>query len=59
MDFYLKIIRGIDMFNKSKKAISDELTQAKPLRLWPGVIIVILLSLFRFVTPIVAPEALK
>ena len=36
----------------------DESTQQKPLRLWPGVVIVVLQWLARFVVPLVAPEAM-
>jgi len=39
-------------------AETDELTPQKPLRLWPGVVIVLLQCLVRFVVPIVAPEAM-
>jgi hypothetical protein len=38
-------------------AQTDEPTQRKPLRLWPGVVAAVLLVLARFVLPIVAPEA--
>jgi len=37
---------------------TDEPTRQKPLRLWPGVVIVILQWLARFVVPIVAPDAM-
>src|SRR5579864_6521003 len=33
-------------------------TDTRPLRLWPGVVIVIVASLIRFVLPIVLPDAL-
>ncbi len=36
---------------------TDEPTLQKPLRLWPGVVIVVLQWLVRFVVPMVAPEA--
>lgn len=36
---------------------TDEPTLKKPLRLWPGVVAAVLLILFRFVFPVVAPEA--
>jgi len=39
-------------------AQTDESTLRKPLRLWPGVVIVILQWLVRFVVPVVAPEAI-
>ena len=38
-------------------AQTDEPTLQKPLRLWPGVVIVMLQWLFRFGVPIVVPEA--
>ena len=38
-------------------AQTDEPTLQKPLRLWPGVVIVVLQWLFRFVVPIVVPDA--
>lgn len=47
------------MSKKVKEEISDERTQQKPLRLWPGVVAVILQLLLRFVVPLVAPEALQ
>ncbi|HWM89244.1 MAG TPA: PQQ-binding-like beta-propeller repeat protein [Thermoanaerobaculia bacterium] len=40
-------------------AQTDESTPRKPLRLWPGVVIVILLWLVRFVLPVVAPDAMQ
>ena len=39
-------------------AQTAEPTPQKPLRLWPGVVIVILQWLVRFVVPVVVPEAL-
>ncbi len=39
-------------------AQTDEPTPQKPLRLWPGVVVVVLQWLVRFVVPIVVPEAL-
>ena len=39
-------------------AQSDQLTRQKPLRLWPGVVIVVLQWLVRFVLPMVVPGAL-
>src|SRR3990172_7151932 len=40
-------------------AQTDEPTRQKPLRLWPGVVIVVLQWLVRFGLPIVVPEALQ
>src|ERR1039457_6396055 len=39
-------------------AQTDESTPEKPLRLWPGVVAVVLLGLVRFFVPIVVPDAL-
>ena len=39
-------------------AQTDEPTPRKPLRLWPGVVIVVLMWLLRFGVPLVAPEAI-
>jgi outer membrane protein assembly factor BamB len=44
------------MLKKRKEKLSDEPTQQKPLRLWPGVVIVILQCLVRFVLPIVVSD---
>ena len=44
---------------KRKEKLSDEPTQQKPLRLWPGVVIVVLQWLIRFGIPIVVPAALQ
>ena len=38
-------------------AQADEPTRQKPLRLWPGVVIVVLMWLARFVVPYFAPDA--
>ena len=38
-------------------AQADEPTRQKPLRLWPGVVIVVLQLLARFAVPAFAPEA--
>ena len=40
-------------------AQTNEPTQQKPLRLWPGVVIVTLQWLARFVVPVVVPEAME
>jgi len=45
------------MLKRRKQVISDEPTQQKPLRLWPGVVIVLLQWLIRFVVPIIVPGA--
>ncbi len=46
------------MLKRRKQELSDEPTRQKPLRLWPGVVIVILQWLARFVIPIVIPGAI-
>jgi len=43
------------MLKKRKEKLSDEPTQQKPLRLWPGVVAVVLLWLARFGLKIVVP----
>jgi len=44
------------MLKRRKQKLSDEPTQQKPLRLWPGVVIVVLQWLIRFGIPIIWPE---
>jgi outer membrane protein assembly factor BamB len=46
------------MLKKRKEKLSDEPTQQKPLRLWPGVVAVMLQWLVRFGIPIVVPGAI-
>ena len=46
------------MLKKRKIEISQEPSQRKTLRLWPGIVIVILQWLFRFVLPVFIPGAL-
>jgi outer membrane protein assembly factor BamB len=46
------------MLKKRKQKISDEPTRQKPLRLWPGVVAVMLQWLVRFIIPIVVPGAI-
>ena len=40
-----------------RRALTDDTTSQKPLRLWPGVVAVVLLWLLWFVVPIVAPDS--
>ena len=47
------------MLKGVKQAISDEPTRQKPLRLWPGVVVVMLQWLVRFGIPIVVPETIE
>ncbi len=47
------------MLKRRKEKLSDEPTQQKPLRLWPGVVIVMLQWLVRFVIPVVVPDAIE
>ena len=47
------------MLKRIKQALSDEPTQPKPLRLWPGVVAVVLQWLLRFGVPIVVPETIE
>jgi len=46
------------MLKKRKEKLLDEPIQQKSLRLWPGIVAVILLLLVKFVVPIVIPDAL-
>jgi outer membrane protein assembly factor BamB len=44
------------MLKKRKEKLSDEPARQKPLRLWPGIVIVVLQWLFWFVIPIVVSD---
>ncbi len=46
------------MLKRRKKELTDNPTRQKPLRLWPGVVVVLLQWLFRFGIPIVIPGAI-
>lgn len=46
------------MLKRKKQKLSGTITQQKPLRLWPGLVILVLQWLFRFGIPVVIPDAL-
>ena len=46
------------MKKRKKQGLSDKPTQQKPLRLWPGMILAVMLLLARFGIPIFMPDAL-
>lgn len=51
-------IKPTEMFKKRKQLLSDEPAHQKPLRLWLGVVIVILQWLVRYGLPVFVPDAL-
>ena len=46
------------MFNKKDQVLSGEPVHQKPLRLWPGIVIVLLQWLVRFVIPAIDPDTI-